>query len=191
MNCENESQFSSAKRQWQFPKRCCCMAQSMDSYNVLYLSPFLFRDPTVLTVCGETFISHSLAKRKKEWKIVISLSLRKRCANIKNDLCSTAAVNKPAKGQKKRNSLRKHRRKWFLVCIRLQFKQVTEFGRDVEWHPCLAAAGSGNVLISLQFTLPVRAAVNWLKECGELSPLDIFAMVPVYVSLLLFYSLRP
>lgn len=101
------------------------MAQSMDSYNALYLSLFLFGDQTVL-LCGETFISHSLAKRKKKQNIVTSLSHRKRCANVKNDLCKQTS-----KGAEK-EKLSKETQKQMIPCLHWATVQAS----DRVWKRC-------------------------------------------------------
>lgn len=61
-------------------------------------------------------------------------------------------------------------------------------GTTTIFYAVLAASGSGNVLICLQFTFTVKIAVNLLSECSKLPPFDIFTMPSIYATLLLSYS---
>lgn len=106
------------------------MEQSMDSYSVLYHSPFLFRDQTVLTVYGETLISHFLEKRKKKQEIVTPLSLRKRCANVKNRSVFHCCCKQTSKGRKK--GLSKETQKKIIPCLH----QATVQASDRVWKRC-------------------------------------------------------
>lgn len=134
-------------------------------YNVLYCSVFLFRGQTVLTVCVKTSFIFTLLRGKKKWKIFTPLSVRKRSANTKIRAVFHCYCKQSSNQGKKKPS--KETQKEMIHCLHQAAVQASDriwkrCGMTPLFYSVLTAAGSGNVLICLQFTFIVRIAVNWL-----------------------------